>query len=79
MVNYGIVEQLKDVSILFFISVILAASGIFFMNGIDNNYLKIAFTILFIVSFYLVGMYYLNRKLLIDSIEIIKSKIRRKN
>ena len=77
LVNYGFVEQVKDVYVIFFISIILSASGIFLMNEINNDYLKIAFTVFFVVIFYVIAMYYLNRTLLFDNLEIVKSKIKR--
>jgi len=74
-VNYGILEQLKDISIILLIPIILTLLGFVFMDEIENQYLKIFSIILFIGSFYVLGMYLLNKKLVFDTFDIIKSKM----
>jgi O-antigen/teichoic acid export membrane protein len=73
-VNYGIIEQLKDVSIIFVISIVLTILGMILMNQISNDYLKIIILPVFLGGFYLTGMYYFNKKILFDNFNIIKSK-----
>lgn len=76
-VNYGLLEQLKDIAIIFLISIILTILGFILIDLFENDYLKILSVTLFIASLYLLAMYYLNKKLLLDTIDIIKSKFSR--
>lgn len=73
--NYGFIEQLKDVSSMLLISIILTIMGIFLMDEFKSNYLKILSTIFFITGFYLAGMYLFDRRLFFQNIDIIKGKI----
>ena len=73
-VNYGLVEQIKDVSMMIGISSVLSIIGLTYIDEISNDYLKILTGILFVGGFYLMGMYYLNKKLFLDNVYIIKSK-----
>ena len=76
-VDYGLLEQLKDVAITFLVSIVLAILGFILIDLFDNDYLKIISVTLFIASFYVFAMYYLNKKLLFDTIDIIRSKLPR--
>ncbi len=80
LVNYGLMEQLKDLSITILTSLILAILGLLLMSIFDNYYLKIIVSVVFIGSFYLLGSYWFNRKMFDDNLGILKDKfIRKKN
>ncbi len=74
-VDYGLIEQLKDIAIMFFISIALSLLGFLLIDQFKNDYLKILMVTLFIPIFYLIGMYYLNKKILFDNLAIIQSKL----
>lgn len=74
LIGYGLMEQLKDLSIMLLASFLLASLGIVLMNEFINDYLKILFGVLFVGSFYLIIIFIFNRKILLDNLDIIKSK-----
>ena len=75
LVNYGIVEQLKDISTIIIPGLVLAGIGMFLIDEIVNQFLQIIIVALFVMVIYLISIYYLNNKLFVDNLEIIKSKI----
>jgi len=75
LVNYGFLEQLKDLSRILLTSITLTFLGTLLMDQVTNQYLKIAVIIVFIGSVYLISMYYFNRKLFFDNLKIIKNKV----
>ena len=77
-INYGMFEQLKDISAILISSIVLIGLGIRLMNIFTNQYSQIFVIIIFIGTFYLISMYFFNKKNLLDNIEIIKTKISRK-
>lgn len=77
-IDYGIMEQLKDISSILITSIVLSILGFLLMEKLDNDLLKIVIVILFIGSFYLISMYYFNRKLFLDNSNIIRSKLTNK-
>ncbi len=78
LVNYGFLEQLKDISIILLTSIVLTGIGVLIMGEITNQYLKIGVIVIFIGSLYLICMYYLKRILFLDNLKIIKNKVRGK-
>lgn len=74
-VDYGLFEQLKDISAIIIISMVLAGIGLFFIDIIESDYLKIIIEILFMVSFYLISIFYFNKKLFFNNVNIIKNKL----
>lgn len=79
LVNFGIIEQLKSLTSIIIISIILIALGIVLMNQIGNDYFKITIVPFFMSTFYLIGMYYFNKKMFFDNLKIIKSKMLKSN
>ena len=77
-VNYGFLEQLKDVSTMLITSIVLIGLGFMLIDNLENDYLKIIITIFFIGSLFMVSMYFFNRKIVLDTLEIVKSKLKRK-
>jgi len=75
LINYGFFEQIKDISIILLTSITLTYLGTILIDLVTHPYLKIAVIIIFIGSLYLISMYYLNRKLFFDNLNIIKSKV----
>lgn len=75
LVDYGMFEQLKDISVILLTSIVLTGIGVLLMDELTNQYLKIAVIVIFIGSLYLISMYYLNRKLFFDNLKIIKNKV----
>jgi hypothetical protein len=74
-VDYGMFEQLKDISVILLTSIVLTGIGILLMDEVANQYLQIVVIIFMIGSLYLISMYYLNRKLFLDNLDIVKNKI----
>lgn len=77
-VDYGLIEQLKDISTIFLISIGLAMLAMPMTNQFENDYLKIIITVFFITSFYLIGIYFFNKKLFFDNLNIIKNKLKKR-
>ncbi len=75
LINYGILEQLKDLFSIILTSGILAVIGLLLINNLTNPYLKIVVGVLLTSSIYLTMMYFLNKKIILDTLEIIKSKV----
>ena len=78
LVDYGMFEQLKDISVILLTSIVLTGIGILLMDEVANQYLQIVVIIFMISSLYLISMYYLNRKLFLDNLDIVKNKISKK-
>lgn len=75
LVQYGIIEQLKDVSFVGLSCIVLSVLGISIMNEIQNQYAQILLVVIFILSTYVMGNYIFNRKLFMDNLSIVKSKV----
>lgn len=75
LINYGIVEQLKDLSRIIITSGILSVVGLMIINKLTNAYLSILIGSLFVISIYLIIMYYFDKKIMIDNLEIAKIHI----
>jgi len=78
-VGYGLFEQMKHLSVIILTSLALTIIGLILTNEITNDFLKIIIGALFVGSFYIISMYFLNRKVFLDMIEIIKTKLPKKN
>lgn len=74
-VNYGMINQLKNISTIILTSVLPAVTVFFLFKEFSNPYLKIIISALFICVFYLIGMYYLSKQLFFDNLNIIKKKV----
>ena len=74
-VDYGTLEQLKDVSTIILTSGLLSLLGFMLLTKIPDPYLKIMTGVLFIGSFYLIGIYLFDKKLLKDNFIILRNKI----
>ena len=74
-VNYGLIEQIKDVFASLITSVGLLLISVKLVEFIANDYLKIVFATLFIGSLYLLSIFIINRKLFMENLEIIKNKL----
>ena len=72
--NYGLLDQLKDLSIFFITAALLVYFGGLLIEIMENDYLKIIFTVFFISIFYLISMYSFQNKLLFEMVNIIKTK-----
>lgn len=75
-VNYGILEQFKDISAIILTSVFLTITGVLLINNVENDFLKIITAVLFIGSLYLISMYYFNRKILFSILNLIKNRLK---
>ncbi len=74
LINYGILEQLKDLLSIILTSGTLTVIGLILINELANPYLKIIAGTFFIGSIYLCIIYYFNKKIVNDTIGILKSK-----
>jgi O-antigen/teichoic acid export membrane protein len=74
-VNYGLIEQIKDMFSILSSSIILAVLGTLLSKELSNNYINIIVISLFIGSTYIITMYFLNKKVLLDNLEILKSRL----
>ena len=76
--HYGFFEQIKDVTIIFVASIIIAVLAYRLTYLFDNYYIKISISILFIISAYLFCMKIFNKKLFNANISILTNKLRKK-
>jgi O-antigen/teichoic acid export membrane protein len=72
LINYGIIEQLKDLSSITLTSGILSLVGLMLTNRITNPYLSIFIGVVLIGCVYLSIMYYFNKRIITDNLELIK-------
>lgn len=73
-INYGMIEQLKDLSGIFIISILTITLGLLLTNGINNDFVEIAVVPIIMGSLYMIGMYYFNKSMLFDNTNILKKK-----
>lgn len=71
-INYGPIEQLKDISMVLITSIVLAVLGFWLINEFDSDYLKILNVTLFIGCSYLISMFFFDRKLFLENYSMIK-------
>jgi len=72
LINYGIIEQLKDLSSIILTCGILSVIGLILTNGLTNPYLSIFIGAVLVGSVYLSIMYYFNKKIITDNLELTK-------
>ena len=77
-IDYGMFEQLKDISIIIIISVMAILIGYFFISFLQNDYFKIIMGILITGGSYILLQYYLNKLLFMENVSLLKSKFIRK-
>jgi len=77
-INYGMLEQLKDVFIIIIISVMAFLIGYSFISFLQNDYFKIIVGISITGGSYILFQYYLNRLLFMENVNLLKSKFIRK-
>ncbi|WP_117880639.1 lipopolysaccharide biosynthesis protein [Aureibaculum luteum] len=73
LINYGVFDQLKDLFIILFISIIIVILGSKFSIFIINLYAKIIFGILFVTLLYLGLSYLFNKKLFFEFLQNFKN------
>ena len=79
LVNYGILEQLKDISAIILSVIALTIVGLHLSNLFENDYIKIILPTLIIMSLYLLSIYFFDRKLFYNNLDIIKKKLKISN
>ncbi|MCB0460432.1 MAG: lipopolysaccharide biosynthesis protein [Flavobacteriaceae bacterium] len=75
IINYGMFDQLKDISSILLTSAILSIAGIFMLDKIPNDYVKVISGAFFIGSAYIAILYFIDRKIVMDNLDIIKNKL----
>lgn len=75
MINYGIMKQLKDISCIIVASLLMALPCLFFIQSVDNIFIKILFGALIPGITYLLILKILNKHLLKSNFDLIKNKI----
>ena len=75
LISYGTLEQLKDLWLTLFITIILVTIGYFITLGISNDYYKIIIGGTITLSGYTFLQYLLNKKMFISNLDIIRVKL----
>lgn len=77
-INYGMLEQLKDLSKTILISLIIVFLGFLLLDEFSNNFIKLGLGIIFAISGYIFLQYIFNKQLLLNSRNLIKDKLSNK-
>ncbi len=75
LIDYGIIEQLKDNFKILVISLFVIVIGYFSIKYLINDYLKIIFGIISTMGFYILFQYSFNRIFFNDNISMVRSRI----
>ncbi|MDJ0645031.1 MAG: lipopolysaccharide biosynthesis protein [Flavobacteriaceae bacterium] len=75
LVSYGLTDQIKDIFAPLFTSSVLVIIGFELTDLFSNSYFKIVSGIIFIICFYNLIMYFLNKQLLLETKNIIVKKL----
>lgn len=78
-VNYGMLEQMRDISVVLITSAFLTVLGYFLVESLENNYIKIILSIICVLGLYVVLIYYFNKKLVLDNLNIIRTRFLKKS
>ena len=76
MIDYGMLEQLRDIALIFFITAIVILLGYFITSKFGNYFLQIGLGLLITGGSYFVLNYFFNKTFLLDNLSMIKNKLK---